>query len=78
MKYSTIIYLKTNPEIALKRITKRGDKPDKFEKLDFLKKVSDGYNEYFTEKRCQKLITVTTDDKDEIQVHNEVISQIGI
>ena len=76
MDNSIIIYLKTDPEIALNRIKKRGDEPDKFEKLDFLQKVSDGYDEYFKTKPSKKIITIDTSNKTEDEVWIELLKEL--
>ena len=78
MNESTIIYLKTDPKIALQRIRSRGDEPDKFEKLDFLQKVSDGYDQYFKTNPAKKIITIDTSDKTEENVWNELLKELAI
>ena len=78
LEYSTIIYLKTDPEVALSRILKRGDVPDKFEKIDFLQKVSDGYDKFFKTKPSKRFIQIDTSNRTEKQVCKELQKAIEV
>ena len=75
MNYSTIIYLKTDPKKAIERIQKRNEPLSIFENIDFLTKVSNGYDIMFNkiiQENKQVLITVDTTDKDQDEVWKEL------
>lgn len=75
MNYSTIIYLKTNPNKAIERIQKRNEPLSIFENIEFLTKVSDGYDQMFKKTindSGNNLIIVNTSNRNEDEVWNEV------
>ena len=73
---SVVIYIDINPEKAHERLTSRNKKmDDPYEKLDFLKKVYDGYNKYFSDNPNIKVLRVNG-DRDSIQICNEIIDYV--
>ena len=81
MNYSTIIYLKTDPKIAMERILKRKEPLSIFENVDFLTKVSNGYDIMFNKiikEDKQNLITIDTTNRNQDEVWKELESILNI
>ena len=81
MNYSTIIYLKTNPNKAMERILKRNEPLSIFENVEFLTKVSNGYDIMFNKmikEDKQNLIVVDTTNRNQEEVWKELESMLNI
>ena len=79
--YATFIYLKTSPEKAVERIQKRNEPISVFENVEFLAKVSNGYDDIFKKKINEygnNLIVVDTSNRTEDEVWSEVKNRLEI
>lgn len=76
-----VIYLDVNPEIGLKRVSKRGEKITRFEKqrIDFHKRVREGYLKQARSQKNWKVINASQpEEKVKAMVWNEIKSLLKI
>jgi deoxyguanosine kinase len=66
-KPDLVIYLQARPEILLSRVRKRGVAYERNISLDYLRTVSDAYNEYFFHYNETPLLVVNTSEIDFVE-----------
>jgi len=66
-KPDLVIYLQARPEILLSRVRKRGIAYERNISLDYLKTLSDAYNEYFFHYNETPLLVVNTSEIDFVE-----------
>jgi deoxyadenosine/deoxycytidine kinase len=62
-----VIYLQARPEVLLSRVRKRGVEYERNISLDYLKTLSDAYNEYFFHYNETPLLVVNTSEIDFVE-----------
>jgi deoxyadenosine/deoxycytidine kinase len=62
-----VIYLQARPEVLLNRVRKRGVEYERNISLDYLKTLSDAYNEYFFHYNETPLLVVNTSEIDFVE-----------
>ncbi len=62
-----VIYLQARPEVLLSRVRKRGIEYERNISLDYLKMLSDAYNEYFFHYNETPLLVVNTSEIDFVE-----------
>lgn len=62
-----VIYLQARPEVLLSRVRKRGIEYERNISLDYLKTLSDAYNEYFFHYNETPLLVVNTSEIDFVE-----------
>jgi deoxyadenosine/deoxycytidine kinase len=62
-----VIYLQARPEVLLARIRKRGVEYERNISLDYLRLLSDAYNEYFFHYNETPLLVVNTSEIDFVE-----------
>jgi deoxyadenosine/deoxycytidine kinase len=62
-----VIYLQARPEVLLNRVRKRGVEYERNISLDYLKALSDAYNEYFFHYNETPLLVVNTSEIDFVE-----------
>src|SRR5512134_4857 len=62
-----VIYLQARPEVLLNRVRKRGIEYERNISLDYLKTLSDAYNEYFFHYNETPLLVVNTSEIDFVE-----------
>lgn len=62
-----VIYLQARPEVLLNRVRKRGVEYERNISLDYLKTLSDAYNEYFFHYNETPLLVVSTSEIDFVE-----------
>ena len=65
-----VIYLQAMPEILLKRIKSRGNNFEKNITLDYLKKITDAYTEYFYSYKKSPILIINTSNVDVNKSHD--------
>ncbi|MFA5750142.1 MAG: dTMP kinase [Candidatus Shapirobacteria bacterium] len=76
---TAIIYLKIDPEIALRRITERGEPLEKFERLDTLRRMTQNYEDVFALLREVADLPIWTFDTAELsieEVHKQIMEKV--
>ncbi|MGB7631417.1 MAG: deoxynucleoside kinase [Candidatus Deferrimicrobium sp.] len=66
-KPDLVIYLQARPEVLLSRVRKRGIAYERNISLDYLRTLSDAYNEYFFHYNETPLLVVNTSDIDFVE-----------
>ena len=66
-KPDLVIYLQARPEVLLNRVRKRGVEYERNISLDYLKTLSDAYNEYFFHYNETPLLVVSTSEIDFVE-----------
>jgi deoxyguanosine kinase len=66
-KPDMVIYLQARPEVLLSRVRKRGIAYERNISLDYLRTVSDAYNEYFFHYNETPLLVVNTSEIDFVE-----------
>jgi deoxyadenosine/deoxycytidine kinase len=66
-KPDLVIYLQARPEVLLSRVRKRGIGYERNISLDYLKTLSDAYNEYFFHYNETPLLIVNTSEIDFVE-----------
>jgi deoxyadenosine/deoxycytidine kinase len=66
-KPDMVIYLQARPEVLLSRVRKRGIAYERNISLDYLRTVSDAYNEYFFHYNESPLLVVNTSEIDFVE-----------
>ncbi len=66
-KPDLVIYLQARPEVLLNRVRKRGVDYERNISLDYLKTLSDAYNEYFFHYNETPLLVVSTSEIDFVE-----------
>jgi deoxyadenosine/deoxycytidine kinase len=62
-----VIYLQARPEVLLSRVRKRGIAYERNISLDYLRTLSDAYNEYFFHYNETPLLVVNTSEIDFVE-----------
>ena len=75
----TIIYLDTNPEVAMARIRRRGSEIDAHEKIEVLKKLKQEFDNIIgiASRNGFEVISIKTDDKNLEEVTDEIQAILG-
>jgi deoxyadenosine/deoxycytidine kinase len=66
-KPDLVIYLQARPEVLLSRVRKRGIAYERNISLDYLRTLSDAYNEYFFHYNETPLLVVSTSEIDFVE-----------
>ena len=66
-----MVYLKVQPEEAVRRIRKRGREYEVKNDTDYWYKLSQNYNEFFYDYNWSKLLTIDCDDLDFVNNQND-------